>query len=120
MFVVSSSPRRSRHPVVCRIAAIVCIAPVGLIALTGCGSSKPAYCSTRNNLEDSVKGRKNSIKGLSISNLSSGISDVKAELKKIQTDANTLVGQVKGEFAAETSAIKSSVASLQSAVNACF
>jgi hypothetical protein len=56
------------------------------------------------------QGLENSAKGLSVSNLSSGISDVNAELKKIQTDANTLVSQVKTEFASETNAIKFSVA----------
>jgi hypothetical protein len=102
----------------CRIAPVVCIAVVGLIALTGCGSSKPAYCSTRNNLEDSVRVLENSIKGLTISHFSSGLSDVKADLEKVRTNANMLVSQVKGELASETSAIKSSVASFESAVKA--
>jgi hypothetical protein len=41
---------------------------------------------------------------------------VKAELTRVRTDATTLVAQVKGELASETNAIKSSAASLESAV----
>ena len=86
---------------------VACVAAAGLLALAGCGSSKPAYCSDRTNLE-------NSIKGLT----SSGINGAKAQLTKIQTDATALVNSVKGDFPSETSAIKSSVAALSSSVTA--
>lgn len=84
-----------------------CIAVAALVALAGCGSSKPAYCSTRTNLE-------NSIKALT----SAPLRVTKEEFKKIQTDANTLVSQAKSDFPSETSAIKSSMDSLTSTVNA--
>jgi hypothetical protein len=89
------------------LVAIVALS--GLIALAGCGSSKPAYCSDRTNLE-------NSIKGLTNLNVSSGISGLKSQLEKIQSDANALVNSAKGDFPNETSAIKSSVDALTSAI----
>jgi hypothetical protein len=94
-----------------RVAA-VCVAAVALVGLAGCGgSSKPAYCSDRSNLESSVK-------GLTSLDASSGISGLKAQLTTIQSDATKLVSSAKSDFPSQTSAIKSSVAALQSAVKA--
>ena len=81
---------------------VACIASVALIAVAGCGSSKPAYCSARTNLE-------NSIKGLTSLNLSSGVSGLEAQAKKIESDANSLVNAAKSDFPSETSALKTSV-----------
>ena len=94
-----------------RVAA-VCLAAAGLVALAGCGgSSKPAYCSDRSNLESSVK-------GLTNLNTSSGLSGLEAQVKTIQSDATKVVDSAKSDFPSQTSAIKSSVAALQSAVKA--
>ena len=49
-------------------------------------------------------------------NASSGISGLQSQLKKIQTDANTVVSQAKGDFPSQTSAIKSSVDALANSV----
>jgi hypothetical protein len=103
--------RQSLHAAGRLIARVVCVAVLGLVALAGCGSSKPAYCSARTNLENSV----NEATSLSPS---SGVSALQAQFKKIQTDANAVVSQAKGDFPSETSAIKSSVDALKSAVNA--
>jgi hypothetical protein len=90
----------------------VCSAAIGLVALAGCGgSSKPAYCADRSNLESSIK-------GLTSLNPSSGISGLETQLKTIQSDANKLVSSAKNDFPSQTSAIKSSVAALESAVKA--
>jgi hypothetical protein len=105
------SARQAHHSVARRSTRVACIALVSLAALAGCGSSKPAYCSARTNLE-------NSVKGLTSLNVSSGISGLKAQLQKIETDASTLVSKAKGDFPSETSAITSSVDSLTSAVGA--
>jgi hypothetical protein len=86
-----------------------CLATTAVLAIAGCGSSKPAYCTDRTNLE-------NSIKGLTSLNASSGLSGLQAQLQKIQTDANAAVNSAKGDFPNETSALKSSVTSLESAV----
>jgi hypothetical protein len=77
------------------------------VGLVGCSSSKPAYCTDRTNLQNSVKGL-----------TSSGISGIKTQLKQIQSDATTLVGSAKGDFPSETSAITSSVNALKSSVTA--
>lgn len=86
---------------------MVGIAVAVLLAHAGCGSSKPAYCSTRTNLENSIK------------MLTSPYLRVSREqFKKIETDANTLVSQAKSDFPSQTSAIKSSMDALTGAVNA--
>ena len=94
-----------------RIAA-VCLTAAGLVGLAGCGgSSKPAYCSDRSNLQSSIK-------GLTSLTASSGITGLKTQLTTIQSDATKLVSSAKSDFPTQTSAIKSSVAALESAVKA--
>lgn len=93
-------------------ALAVCVAVLALVAVTGCGgSSKPAYCTSRSNLE-------NSVKGLTDLNVSSGLSGLQAQLTKIQSDANAVVNSAKGDFPNETSAIKSSVNALADTIKA--
>ncbi len=91
------------------LSAVAAVAAVVVIALAGCGSSKPAYCTDRTSLE-------NSIKGLTSLNVSSGLSGLETQLKKIESDATTLVNSAKSDFPTETSAVKSSIDSLSSAV----
>jgi uncharacterized protein involved in exopolysaccharide biosynthesis len=81
----------------------------GVVALAGCGSSKPAYCADRTSLE-------NSVKGLTSLNLSSGISGLKSQLSTIESDATALVSSAKSDFPSQTSAITSSVDALESSV----
>jgi hypothetical protein len=90
-------------------AAIV--ASVALLALAGCGSSKPAYCSNRTSLQNSIKTLPSSVS-------SSGISALPSEVTKIKSDATTLVSSAKSDFPNETSALKSSVDALDSSVKA--
>jgi hypothetical protein len=80
-----------------------------LIALVGCGSSKPAYCSDRTKLE-------NSIKGLTNLNASSGLSGLKSQITTIKNDATTLVSSAKSDFPNETNAVTTSVDTLESTV----
>jgi hypothetical protein len=87
------------------------ILAVALVALVGCGSSKPAYCSDRTKLE-------NSVKGLTSLNLNNGLSGLKSQLTTIKSDATTLVNSAKSDFPNETSAVKTSVDALDSAVKA--
>ena len=90
---------------------VVSVAALGLIALAGCGSSKPAYCSARAELE-------NSIKGVSSLSPTSGISALQDAFTKIKTDADAVVTKAKSDFPNQTNAIKSSIDALTSAVNA--
>jgi hypothetical protein len=87
------------------------VAAVAVIALAGCGSSKPAYCSDRTNLENSVKNLPSSVS-------SSGVSGLASQLTTIKSDAATLVSAAKSDFPTQTSAVKSSVDTLDSAVKA--
>jgi hypothetical protein len=92
--------------------AVAMIAAVVLIALAGCGgSSKPAYCSDRTNLENSIKNLPSSVS-------SSGISSLPSQVTTIKNDATTLVNAAKSDFPTQTSAVKSSVDTLASAVKA--
>jgi len=108
------SPKRSwsgsghaRHLVP---AAVVTAA--ALVVLAGCGgSSKPAYCADRSALEDSVK----AVPGMVTSG---NISGLQTQATTIQTDATKLVDSAKSDFPTETTAIKTSVDTLQSAVKA--
>jgi hypothetical protein len=90
---------------------VAAVAAVVLIVLAGCGSSKPAYCSDRSNLE-------NSVKNLPSVTSSSGVSGLKSQLGTIQNDATTLVNSAKSDFPTETTAVKSSVNALATAVKA--
>ena len=85
------------------------VAAIALIGLVGCGSSKPVYCSDRTKLESSIK-------GLTSLNLSSGLSGLTSQVTTIKNDATTLVGAAKSDFPSETSAVKASVNTLESAV----
>jgi hypothetical protein len=86
---------------------LVLAAASALVALAGCSSSKPAYCTDRTTLQNSVKGL-----------TSSGISGIRSQLTQIQSDATTLVNSAKSDFPSETSAITSSVSTLKSSVAA--
>ncbi len=78
-----------------------------VVALAGCGSSKPAYCTDRTNLQ-------NSIKGLT----SAGISGLKSQIQQIQSDATAVVNSAKSDFPNETAAITSSVDALKNSLSA--
>jgi hypothetical protein len=96
---------------VSRAWASVPLTIIAIIALAGCGSSKPSYCSTRTNLENTVKSLPSSVS-------SSGISSLKTQVKTIENQATTLVNQAKSDFPTQTSAVKSSVDTLATAVKA--
>jgi hypothetical protein len=82
------------------------------VALAGCGSSsKPAYCSDRTDLQ-------NSVKDLPSTTSSSGLSGLKSQVTTIKSDATSLVNSAKSDFPTETAAVKSSVDTLSSAVKA--
>jgi hypothetical protein len=81
------------------------------VPLAGCSSGPPAYCADRSSLQ-------NSVKGLTNLTASSGVSGLKSQLNKIQTDSANLVNSAKSDFPNETSAITSSVNALKSSVGA--
>jgi hypothetical protein len=88
------------------------VAVVVAVALAGCGgSSKPAYCSDRTDLENSVKDLPNVTS-------SAGVSGLTSQITTIKSDATAVVNSAKGDFPTETAAVKSSVDTLETAVNA--
>jgi len=87
------------------------VAAATVVTLAGCSSSKPAYCTDRTNLN-------NSVKGLTSLTASSGVSGLKSQVNTIQSDATALVNSAKSDFPSQTSAITSSVDALKSAVAA--
>ena len=83
-----------------------------LVMAAGCGgSSKPAYCKDRSNLESAVK-------DLPSTATSSGLSGLQTQLSTIQSDASAAVSSAKSDFPSETSTLKSSVDALSTAVKA--
>ncbi|HEU0250977.1 MAG TPA: hypothetical protein VFR48_09665 [Solirubrobacteraceae bacterium] len=75
--------------------------------LVGCGTSKPAYCTQVTNLE-------NSVKALGKVELSSSIaSELTTGLGNVSKSAKELGSALKSEFSTQTSAIKSSIGTLE-------
>ncbi|MFN8203586.1 MAG: hypothetical protein U0S48_13530 [Solirubrobacteraceae bacterium] len=91
------------------------VAALGVVAataaFTGCGSSKPAYCTDRSDLETTVK----ALPGFVTSRDLSGLLD---QVATIEDNANTLVDSAKKDFPSQTEAITSSVQTLHDTVQA--
>jgi len=82
------------------------------LGVAGCGgSSKPAYCSDRTTLQNDANNVKSSVSGGDLSSLLSQVTTIKS-------DATALVNAAKTDFPSQTSAIKTSVDTLATAVNA--
>lgn len=108
-----SDRSRPRRGTAWTLVLLAFTAAAVVVALVGCGSSKPAYCTDRTNLQNSVKG----LSSVSLTS-SSGVSNLKSQIDTIQSDATTLVNSAKSDFPSETSAITSSVDALKGSVGA--
>jgi hypothetical protein len=95
---------------------------VGLVAVAACGSggststststsSRPAYCSDRTSLQ-------NSVKGLTSLNASAGMSGLESRAKKVQSSANRLANAAQSDFPRQSNALKSSITALENSVRA--
>ena len=91
-------------------ARVLVVLASAAIALAGCGSSKPSYCSARSDLETSVKDLGN------VKVTSGGVSEFKSQLQKVKSSADSVVNSAKKDFPTETSALASSVSTLETAV----
>ncbi|MGZ4168016.1 MAG: hypothetical protein ACXVR1_02305 [Solirubrobacteraceae bacterium] len=81
---------------------------VVLAILAGCGSSsKPSYCSSLTNLEQSVK----AVPTTDV--IKNGTSALKANVDKVVTNAHAVVDSAKKDFPNETGAITTAVDSLK-------
>lgn len=94
---------RIRHSI-----ALAAVGLIGAVLLAGCGTSKPAYCTQVSNLENSVK----ALGKVEVS--SSGVSALTTGLDNVSKSAQELGSALKSEFAAQASAIKSSIGGLES------
>ena len=96
-----------------RAPALLAALAVAVVALTlvACGSSKPSYCSNVSDLQSSV----NDLRNVKVS--SDGLSALQAQAKKVESSANDVVSSAKGDFPSETSAISSSLKSLDTAIS---
>lgn len=75
----------------------------GALATTGCGSSKPAFCGDRDQLEQSVKGLTD------ISPTSGSVSQYEDQLNEIQDNAGQTLDAAREDFPQETEAVESSI-----------
>jgi hypothetical protein len=89
-------------------AAVLVLALSGLAA--GCGSSTPAYCTDASQLKTSVQDLGNvNINVHDLSSVDTAVSKVQADAEKFATDA-------KSAYPSQTTALKNSVSSLETAV----
>lgn len=85
---------------------------VVLASLAGCGSSsKPSYCASLTNLEQSVK----AVPTTDV--IKNGTSALKANVDKVVTNAQAVVDSAKKDFPNETGAITTAVDSLKTTVS---
>jgi hypothetical protein len=96
-------------------APLVLAGAVGLVAVTGCGTSSgsttPAYCADRARLQKSVK-------GLTSLNPAAGLSGLQAQVDNLKSSADAAANSAMSAFPSQTRALKSSVDALDSAVKA--
>jgi hypothetical protein len=76
----------------------------------GCGSSKPAYCDDASQLKTSV----NDLGNVTIN--VHDLSSVNTAVSKVQADAKKLVTDVKSAYPSQTTALKTSLSGLETAV----
>jgi hypothetical protein len=90
------------------------LVPAAVLVLSGlaagCGSSKPAYCADASQLKTSVRDLENV--NINVRDLSS----VNTAVGKVQADAATLSSDVKSAYPSQTTALKNSLSSLETAV----
>jgi hypothetical protein len=89
-------------------AAVLVLALSGLAA--GCGSSTPAYCTDASQLKTDVQDLGNV--NINVHDLSS----VDTAVSKVQADAEAFAADAKSAFPSQTTALKNSVSSLETAV----
>jgi len=92
------------------LAVTLCVLAVSALLATGCGDSKPSYCSKADQLEVAVK-------DLSDSDLSKGLTSVTSAASKVESSATAAVDAAKTDFPTETGRIESSVSTLKTAVD---
>ena len=73
-------------------------------------SSKPAYCTAASQLKTSVHNLGN------VNVATNGLSSLQTALSKVQTSANTFAADAKSAYPSQTTALKNSLSSLDTAI----
>lgn len=93
-----------------RLATLLAVAGLALIALGGCGGSdKPGYCGDVSDFESAVGDLKDV-------NLLKDPSAITAAVNKVETTGKAAVNSAKSDFPDQTSAISASINALESTV----
>jgi phage-related protein len=94
-----------------RIVLVAAILLAAAAVASGCGGSsapkKPAYCSD-------VSALKKSVKNFNVTG--GGLSGLQTQVQTIRNQANAVVSSAKSDFPTETSALKSSISGLTTAI----
>jgi hypothetical protein len=77
----------------------------------GCSSSKPAYCTAADQLKTSVQDLGN------VNVAQNGLSSLQTALTSVKTNTTTLANEAQSTFAPQITALQTSLAGLQTAIN---
>ncbi len=77
---------------------------------TGCSSSPPAYCTAASQLKTSV----HNLGNVNVSK--NGLGSLQTALGKVQTSATTFASDAKSAYPSQTTALKNSLSSLETAI----
>jgi hypothetical protein len=102
--------RPVHRPGLRRWALVPAAALVLATLAAGCSSSKPAYCADASQLKTSV----NDLGNVTIN--VHDLSSVNTAVGKVQADAKKLATDVKSAYPSQTTALKNSLSSLETAV----
>lgn len=92
--------------------ACLAIVVLAVTSLAACGgSSKPAYCSDRSGLEDSIRELPGFV-------TKADLDGLRTQTATIETEAGTLIESAEEDFPTQTGAIGSAVRSLRTTVQA--
>ncbi len=76
----------------------------------GCSSSKPAYCTSASQLKTSV----HNLGDVNVAK--NGLGSLQTALSKVQTSATTFAADAKSAYPSQTTALKNSLSSLDTAI----
>ena len=95
-----------------RMLSIMVVLAAAALVVAGCGGDdEPAYCSNVSDLQQSV----DDLKNVQLKE-SGSLSSLQTAIQEVQSDADAVVSSAKEDFPNETSALKSSVASLSTTI----
>lgn len=91
--------------------ACLAVTALAVASLVACGGSKPAYCSDRSGLEDSIRELPGFVTRADLDGL-------RTQAATIETETGTLIESAEADFPTQADAIGSAVRSLRATVQA--